>query len=135
MRSWTPKARAHPGLPDHAQRVDLDRRLPDGRAATATRSTGPTVHYAYHPCDDTMLSLHELQGRNMRTQSRVRLMNDEIIDGMDELGVLLYGHAKNAFWYGSQLTIDQARAVAPYQNATGLQVTSAVLAGMVWASR
>ena len=47
-------------------------------------------------------------------------------------GVLLYGHAKNAYWYGSRLSIEQARKLAPYQNATGLQVTSAVLAGIVW---
>ena len=57
----------------------------------------------------------------------------EIVDGIDELGVLLYGHKKNAYWYGSQLSIDETREIAPYQNATGLQVTSAVLAGMVWA--
>jgi homospermidine synthase len=63
----------------------------------------------------------------------MRVMGDEIVDGMDELGVLLYGHAKNAYWYGSQLTIHEARALAPYQNATGLQVTSAVVAGMIWA--
>src|SRR5690606_19971633 len=48
-------------------------------------------------------------------------------------GVLLYGHARNAYWYGSQLSIEETRRLAPYQNATGLQVTSAVLAGMVWA--
>ena len=47
--------------------------------------------------------------------------------------MLLYGHAKNAYWYGSQLSIEETRRIAPYQNATGLQVTSAVLAGMVWA--
>src|SRR6202030_380588 len=35
--------------------------------------------------------------------------------------------------YGSQLSIEQTREVAPYQNATGMQVSSAVLAGMVWA--
>ena len=29
--------------------------------------------------------------------------------------------------------MEETRALAPYQNATGLQVTSAVLAGMVWA--
>ncbi len=40
---------------------------------------------------------------------------------------------KNAYWYGSQLSIEETRDLAPYQNATGLQVTSAVLAGMVWA--
>jgi homospermidine synthase len=93
----------------------------------------PTCHYAYHPADDAILSLHELQGNAFRVQSRWRLMNDEIVDGIDELGVLLYGHARNAYWYGSQLSIHEARKLAPYQNATGLQVTSAVLAGMVWA--
>ena len=61
------------------------------------------------------------------------LDEDELVDGIDELGVLLYGHDKNAYWYGSQLSLEEARALAPYQNATGLQVTSAVLAGMVWA--
>ncbi|MFM9009509.1 MAG: homospermidine synthase, partial [Planctomycetota bacterium] len=50
-----------------------------------------------------------------------------------ELGVLLYRHEKNAYWYGSRLSIEETRALAPYQNATGLQVSSAVLAGMVWA--
>ena len=47
--------------------------------------------------------------------------------------MLLYGHGKNAYWYGSQLSIEETRASAPYQNATGMQVSSAVLAGMVWA--
>ena len=46
--------------------------------------------------------------------------------------MLLYGHAKNAYWYGSQLSIEETGELAPYQNATGLQVTSAVLAGIVW---
>ena len=35
-------------------------------------------------------------------------MKDEIVDGMDELGVLLYGHPRNAFWYGSQPSIRPA---------------------------
>ncbi len=49
------------------------------------------------------------------------LDENEIVDGIDELGVLLYGHEKNAYWYGSQLSIEETRRVAPYQNATGLQ--------------
>ncbi len=53
----------------------------------------------------------------------------DIVDGIDELGVLLYGHARNAYWYGSRLSNAEARRFAPDQNATGLQVTSAVLAG------
>jgi len=132
VRTWTPNAGPIQGyLITHNEAISIADYLTVEKNAEAIYR--PTVHYAYHPCDDTILSLHELQGRNLRRQSRIRLMNDEIVDGMDELGVLLYGHAKNAFWYGSQLTIHQARAVAPYQNATGLQVSSAVVAGIIWA--
>ena len=60
-------------------------------------------------------------------------MAEEIVSGNDDLGVLLYGHARGAMWYGSRLSIEETRRLAPYQNATGLQVTSAVLAAMVWA--
>ena len=93
----------------------------------------PTCHYAYHPCDDAVLSLHEMFGSGRQQSVHEILTVDEIVEGIDELGVLIYGHAKNALWYGSRLSNDQARRLAPYQNATGLQVTSAVLAGMVWA--
>src|SRR5258708_16282557 len=61
------------------------------------------------------------------------LDENEIEDGIDELGVLLYGHGKNAYWYGSQLSIEETREIAPYQNATGMQVTSPELPAMVWA--
>ena len=93
----------------------------------------PTCHYAYHPCDDAVLSLHETFGSGMIQQKHHLLDENEITEGIDELGVLLYGHEKNALWYGSRLSIEETRDLAPFQNATGLQVSSAVLAGMVWA--
>ncbi len=37
------------------------------------------------------------------------------------------------YWYGSRLSIEEARRVAPHNNATSLQVTAAVLAGIIWA--
>ena len=93
----------------------------------------PTCHYAYHPSDDAILSLHEAFGKGVHPSQKVILDEVTVQTGMDELGVLLFGHRKNAYWYGSTLTIDEARQLAPRQNATSLQVTSAVLAGMVWA--
>jgi homospermidine synthase len=94
----------------------------------------PTCHYAYHPANDAVLSMHEMFGNAGQFQGKHHILTeDEIVDGKDELGVLLYGHGRNAYWYGSQLSIEETRKLAPYQNATGLQVTSAVLAGMVWA--
>jgi homospermidine synthase len=132
VRSWTPNAGPIQGyLITHNESISIADYLSIEENGNAVYR--PTVHYAYHPCDDTILSLHEFQGNNLRHPEKTRVMNDEIVDGMDELGVLLYGHAKNAFWYGSHLTIHQARALAPYQNATGLQVTSAVVAAMIWA--
>jgi homospermidine synthase len=94
----------------------------------------PTCNYAYHPCNHAVLSLYEMFGGGGEPQQKSHLMDEtDIVEGHDELGVLLYGHAKNAYWFGSQLSIEQTRRLAPYQNATGLQVTSGVLAGMVWA--
>jgi homospermidine synthase len=52
---------------------------------------------------------------------------------MDELGVLLMGHARGAYWYGSQLSIDEARALCPSNSATSLQVAASVMAGVLWA--
>ncbi len=94
----------------------------------------PTCHYAYHPADDAILSWHELFGASGKVQDTLHVLDeDELVDGIDELGVLLYGHGKNAYWFGSQLSLEETRRLAPYQNATGLQVTSSIIAGMVWA--
>jgi homospermidine synthase len=94
----------------------------------------PTCHYAYHPANDAVLSLHEMFGNGGHQQPVLHVLDeDELEEGIDELGVLLYGHEKNAYWFGSRLSLEETRRIAPYQNATGLQVTSAVLAGMVWA--
>ena len=130
-----PDARPAIRLPRHPQRGDLDRRLSSPCATRRARSQyRPTCHYAYHPCNDAVLSLHEMFGAAGKAQPVHHVLDEnELVDGIDELGVLLYGHDKNAYWYGSQLSLDEARKLAPYQNATGLQVTSAVLAGMVWA--
>ena len=134
VRSWTPTARAQFGfLVTHNESISI------ADYYTVRNDKGealyrPTCHYAYHPCDDAVLSLHELFGRAGEVQSAHHILGEaEILDGVDELGVLLYGHARNAYWFGSQLSVEETRALAPYQNATGMQVTSAVLAGMVWA--
>jgi len=43
------------------------------------------------------------------------------------------GPPQGVYWFGSRLTISEARRAAPHNNATSLQVTAAVLAGIVWA--
>jgi len=77
--------------------------------------------------------MHECAGKNLHQQKSQRLIVDEITEGRDELGVLLMGHAKGVYWYGSQLDIHEAREVTPYNNATSIQVCAPVLSGIVWA--
>jgi homospermidine synthase len=132
VRSWTPTAQAQHGfMITHNESISIADyfTLREGGEVVYR----PTCHYAYHPCDDAILSLHEMVGAQWKPQQSWHILGeDDIVDGIDELGVLLYGHAKNAYWYGSQLSVEETRRLAPYQNATGLQVTSAVLAGIVW---
>jgi homospermidine synthase len=134
VRTWTPLAGPiHGFLITHSESISLADFFSIGDGdGPAYR---PTVHYAYHPSDDTVQSVHELAGRNWELQTSRRLVKNEIVSGLDELGVLLMGHEKGAYWYGSRLTIEEARRLAPHNSATSLQVTAPVVAGVIWAMR
>jgi homospermidine synthase len=134
VRTWCPTPGAQYGfLVTHNEAISIADFFTT-RSKKGEVTYRPTCHYAYHPCNNAVLSLHEMFGQAGKPQSSFEVMEeDQLVDGIDELGVLLYGHKKNAYWYGSQLSVEETRNLAPYQNATGLQVTSAVLAGMVWA--
>ena len=132
VRSWTPLEGPYHGfLITHNESISIPDYFTVKDGDTVRHRV--TCHYAYHPCDGAVLSLHELNGRNGALQTDKRLLMDDITKGMDELGVLLMGHAKGVYWYGSRLTIEETRDLVPHNNATSLQVTVAVLAGIVWA--
>jgi homospermidine synthase len=132
VRTWTPMAgHFHGFLITHGESISISDYLTVKKGEQVAYR--PTVHYSYHPSDDAVLSVHELAGRNWHLQERRRIMMDEIVKGVDELGVLLAGHKKNAYWYGSQLSVQEARQLCPHNNATSLQVTVSVLGGLVWA--
>ncbi|MBI5378412.1 MAG: homospermidine synthase, partial [Thaumarchaeota archaeon] len=92
----------------------------------------PTVHYAYMPCHETIVSLHELRCRNYEMQPRLRIMYDEITKGEDILGALLMGHQYYSWWTGSMLSIDESRKLVPGQNATTIQVAMGVITAIMW---
>jgi homospermidine synthase len=132
VRSWTPlEGDYHGFLVTHAEAISIADHL-------TLRENGaviyrPTVHYAYHPCDDAVLSIYEMLGKNGESQKQKRIIGEEIKDGIDELGVLLLGNEKGAYWYGSRLSIQQARKLAPHNSATSLQVVAGIMGGMIWA--
>ncbi len=132
VRTWTPLAgHFHGFCITHGESISISDYFTVREGSQVAYR--PTVHYAYHPSDAAVLSIHEFAGRNWQLQDRKRILMDEITKGIDELGVLLAGHKKNAYWYGSQLSIQEARKLIPHNSATSLQVTVACLSGMVWA--
>ena len=92
----------------------------------------PTMHYAYCPCDEAISSLNEMRGYNYKLNVNQRIMNDEITSGADVLGALIMGHPYNAWWVGSDLSIEESRRLVPHQNATTMQVAISVTAALMW---
>ncbi len=130
VRSWIPDEEIIGMMIRHGEAFGLSDRLTvweDGKAIYR-----PTVNYAYMPCHDTLSSLWELRGRNYELQPRIRIMTNEIISGEDTLGALLMGHSYNSWWTGSSLSIEEARSLAPGQNATTLQVAAGIIAAILW---
>ena len=136
VRTWCPTLKEQFGLlVTHNEAISLSHYF--SIYEKNTLKYRPTCHYAYRPCDDAWLSLDDMfarPGYHPSPNKQQYILESKVItEGIDELGVLLYGHEKNAYWYGSQLTHKETLKLVPDQNATGLQVTSAVLAGIVWA--
>jgi homospermidine synthase len=132
-RSWVPCGEITGMIIRHGEAFSISNRLTvwDGGKAVYR----PTVHYVYCPCDAAVNSLHELEMRQYALQTNQRIMNDEIISGRDELGVLIMGHDFNSWWTGSLLDIHETRTLLPHQNATTLQVAISIVAAAIWAMR
>lgn len=131
VRAWAPQAGSYNGfLVTHNEAISTSDfyTIRNGDEVTYR----PTVYYAYNPSQDTILSVHEHTGRNFKEPNSKRLLMDEIESGTDELGVLLLGPLHKAYWYGSRLSIEEARKLVPHNNATSLQIAAGVLSGVIW---
>ncbi len=133
VRSWVPGGDIFGMVVRHGEAFTISDHLTVWRDGEPVYR--PTVHYAYHPTDAAIASLLEFKMSGYTLQPKVRIMNDEIISGRDELGVLLLGHDLNGWWVGSQMDIHEARKLVPHQNATTLQVAASILGAVSWMIR
>jgi homospermidine synthase len=130
VRSWVPSGEITGMVIRHGEAFSISDRLTVWERGVPVYR--PTVHYAYCPSDVAINSMHELEMRQFYLQEKQRIMNDEIISGKDELGVLLMGHDFNSWWCGSCLSIQDARKLVPGQQATTLQVAISIMAAVIW---
>jgi homospermidine synthase len=131
VRSWVPCGETRGMVIRHGESFTMSEHL------TVTDDNGkaiyrPTVYYAYHPSDPAVNSVLELRMRGWEMQPEQRILNDEIVSGRDELGVLLMGHPYKSWWTGSLLSIEEARAALAHQNATTMQVAGSIIGALSW---
>jgi homospermidine synthase len=131
VRSWVPKMETTGMLVRHGEAFTISDHLTVWQDDKAIYR--PTVHYAYCPTDAAIASMRELEMQQWSITPNQRIMNEEIIDGEDRLGVLLMGHPYKSWWTGSLLSIHDSRKLIPKQSATTVQVASAVYAAVAWA--
>jgi homospermidine synthase len=131
VRSWVPNCEIVGMAIRHGEAFGLSDKLTVWKDGSPVYR--PTVNYAYMPCDETIVSLHELRCRNYELQPKLRILKEkEIVSGADILGALLMGHEYGSWWCGSVLSIEQARKLAPGQNATTVQVALGVVSAVMW---
>ncbi len=130
VRSWVPDYTIQGMVVRHGESFTISDKLTVWKDGKATYR--PTMHYAYCPCDNAIISLHELRGNDYKLQPKLRIMNDEITSGADILGALIMGHDYNSWWIGSDLSIEESRRLVPHQNATTMQVAISVIAATMW---
>lgn len=131
VRSWVPNFEIQGMVIRHGEAFTISDHLTvwDNEKAIYR----PTVHYAYCPSNEAIVSMKELEMLNWELHKNQRIMNDEITGGDDRLGVLLMGHPYKSWWTGSLLNIEDSRKLIPGQSATTVQVSSAVYAAVAWA--
>lgn len=91
----------------------------------------PTVYYAYRPCPAAVRSLGFWVAGGFVPPRHKRVLGDELENGFDQLGVLFVFDG-GAYWYGSTLGLHGARALAPHNTATSLQVVAGILGALDW---
>ena len=92
----------------------------------------PTVYFAYQPCPPAGQSIaHWLHQHKQVPAVQNVIPLTHLQEGQDELGVLLC-HRTGAYWYGSTLTLQEARHLAPHNSATTLQVAAGIVGALAW---
>jgi homospermidine synthase len=138
VQTWTPRHGAFDAhVLTHNESISiadyLTLRNAEGRALYR-----PTVYYAYRPIDaalswlPSLLSTLPLPDHEREEPNRAHVLKDELVTGVDELGVLVMSGRGESLWLGSALSVERARSLAPLNNATSLQVVSSIIGGMQW---
>lgn len=131
-KSWVPSGDIVGMIVRHEEAFSISQYLTtynkNGKA-----SYRPTVHYVYWPSNDGLTSLYEHQAMGYKPITKERVYKDDVISGKDELGVFMLSPKYGGWWIGSLLDSETAKKMLPPHSATVIQVSSSVMAAIVYA--
>jgi homospermidine synthase len=132
VKSWVPSVGAQEALLiAHHEALSIANFLTVPGEHPSSPLYRPTVFYAYHPAPMVFQSLENMKAFGDQLPCVAKVLRDELVDGVDELGVLFVFDG-GAYWYGSTLSLEQARALSRFNSATSLQVVAGVLGALAW---
>ncbi len=131
VKSWVPSIGESSGMMiSHHESISIAELL------TVKDSVGkliyrPTVYFAYQPSPITCESVKRWRLNKFILPKNNYVLRDTLVSGFDQLGVLFVFEG-GAYWYGSTLSLEQARKLFPYNNATSLQVVAGIFGALLW---
>jgi homospermidine synthase len=132
--SWTPSVGEQDAyLITHHETLSIGDLLTESQA-DGTVTYRPTVYYAYRPTPKTCESMCRWTHHDFAPPAVKTILRDALVSGADELGVLLI-HERGAYWFGSVLSLAEARAIAPHNSATTMQVVGGIVGAIQWMTR
>jgi homospermidine synthase len=132
VKSWVPSVGdSLAWLVTHNESISLAEFL-TVRDAQGQLQYRPTVYFAYQPCPQARQSVALWLAPHRQDPATQQVMPlAQLQEGQDELGVLLC-HRTGAYWYGSTLTLQEARHLVPHNSATTLQVAAGIVGALAW---
>lgn len=136
MRSYTPKTGMFYGMTlRHDENLTIGKYLSISYGNKITYQ--PSTYYVYKPTSACLEGVQETRENNFKWGKKKRFLTNEIVEGIDELGLSFFMKNGDVWWIGSLLDIDEARKLHPkwmhdYINATNTQVVGGYITGIFY---
>ncbi|MEP0519710.1 MAG: saccharopine dehydrogenase NADP-binding domain-containing protein [Hyphomicrobiales bacterium] len=92
----------------------------------------PTSYFCYRPCPAALETILNASQNNWEPDGPVRVMLEEIEDGVDSLGVMAFReNTSEVVWYGSEVSTEVANSFTTC-NATSLQVIAGLISSIIY---
>lgn len=131
VKSWVPSIGESSGMMiSHHESISIAELL-TVKDDAGNLTYRPTVYFAYQPSPITCESVRRWRLNKFILPKTNYLLRDTLASGFDQLGVLFIFDG-GSYWYGSTLSLEQARKLFPHNNATSLQVVAGILGALLW---